>query len=139
MSEKIPPALRVEVADLLRSRWWVKCLLATETDNLGLILRATMAVPTDAPPWLGPSAIIDQHGVVLSNYVDEHNRMHFASAVCHIEDLVRNLQGLIDAQGLNRMEAEALMGQVRAWIKSDARPQTEQAEDRIPERDRTIH
>jgi hypothetical protein len=132
MGEKIPPELREDVAALLRSLWWAKCLLATEHDLLGLILRAAMAMPTDNPPWLGPSAIIDPAGLILSNYVDKDNHLHFAAVVCHIEDLVRNLQALIDQEGLTFIEAETLMNQVKAWIKSDARPETEQPEDRIP-------
>jgi histidinol-phosphate/aromatic aminotransferase/cobyric acid decarboxylase-like protein len=40
MKEAIPERLRVEVADMVRSQWWVRCLLATEGDQLGLILRA---------------------------------------------------------------------------------------------------
>ncbi len=132
MGEPIPERLRVEVADLVRSRWWVQCLLATEEDQLGLILRAVMGVPTNDPPWLGPSAIIDDKGVVLSNYVDEQNKMHFAAVVCHIDDLVANLRQLCDGLQLGDTYAHALFGQVKGWIKSDARPEAEQAEDRVP-------
>ena len=128
----IPERLRIEVADLVRSQWWVRCLLVTENDQLGLILRAAMGIPTNDPPWLGPSAIIDDKGVVLSNYVDELNRFHLAAVVCHIDDLVANLRRLCDALQLSDLFAHALFGQVRTWIKSDARPETEQAEDRVP-------
>ena len=130
--ERIPPHLRKEVADMVRAQWWVRCLLQTENDRLGLILRAAMAMPTEDPPWLGPSAIIDDKGVVLSNYVDELNRFHLAAVVCHIDDLVANLRRLCDALQLPDIFAHALFGQVRAWIRSDARPETEQPEDRVP-------
>jgi hypothetical protein len=92
MRERIPDKLRAEVAELVGSQWWVRALLLTEDDQLGLILRAVMAKPTLNPPWLGPSAIIDQNGVVL-----------------------------------------------RAWIATDARPETEQPEDRVPIEYRTTH
>lgn len=128
----IPPQLRKEVADIYLSRWWVKVLLATEQDKLGLVLRAAMAFPSESPPWLGPSAIIDDKGMVLSNWVDEHNHMHFAAAVCTIDELVGNARRLCDALKLNRAEAEALFAKLREWIKNDARPTTEQPEDRIP-------
>lgn len=132
MSEPVPERLRIEVADMVRSQWWVRCLLATEEDQLGLVLRAVMGVPTINPPWLGPSAIIDDKGVVLSNYVDERQKMHFAAVVCHIDDLVANLRRLVDALQISDTYAHALFGQVKAWIKTDARPETEQPEDRVP-------
>ena len=132
MKEQIPARLRKDVADLFRSRWWVKCLLATEEDRLGLVLRAAMAKPTESPPWFGPSAIIDDKGWVLTNYVDEGNKMHFATVVCHIDDLVNNARDLADSLQLSDVHAHALFATLRAWIKTDARPETEQAEDRIP-------
>ena len=132
MKERIPDRLRVEVADMVRSQWWAQCLLATEEDKLGLILRAAMALPTINPPWLGPSAIIDDKGIILSNYVDESNKMHFAAVVCHVDDMVNNLRDLCDHLALSDVHAHALFAQVKNWIKSDARPETEQPEDRIP-------
>jgi hypothetical protein len=138
MREHIPDKLRVEVAELVRGRYWVQALLATEHDQLGLILRAAFAIPTNNPPWLGPSAIIDQNGIVLSNYVDGNNKRHFAAAVCHIDDLVSNLRRLCDTLGLSDVHAHALFSQVRGWIKEDARPSTEQAEDRVPIEWRTV-
>jgi len=126
------PSLRVEVADMIRQQWWARCLLQTESDKLGLILRAVMAMPTNNPPWLGPSAIIDDKGIVLSNYVDEQNRRQFAYAVCHIDELLDNLRRLVDHLKLSDVQAHALFAQVRGWIKEDARPETEQAEDRVP-------
>lgn len=130
--------LRSEVAELYRNQWWVRCLLASEHDQLGLILRAAMAIPSKEPPWLGPSAIIDQDGTVLANYVDERNKMKFAAIVGHIDDVLGNLRELANVLQLPTHEAEALFASVRAWIKSDARPDTEQAEDRVPadQRDR---
>jgi len=126
------PNLRVEVADMMRQQWWTRCLLQTEKDKLGLILRAVMGIPTNDPPLLGPSAIIDDKGIVLSNYVDEQNRRHFAHAVCHIDELLDNLRRLVDYLKLSDVQAHALFAQVRGWIKEDARPATEQAEDRVP-------
>jgi hypothetical protein len=139
MKEKIPDKLRVEVADMVRSQWWVRCLLATEEDKLGLILRAAMGIPTINPPWLGPSAIVDREGVVHSNYVDESNKMHFAAIVCTVDELVGNLRGLVDALQISDVQAHALFTQVKGWIKSDARPETEQPEDRVPIEYRTSH
>lgn len=138
MAERVPEHLREEVAEIYRSLWWVKCLLATEQDRLGLILRAICALPTEKPPWLGPSAIIDEGGRVLSNWVDEHNHFHLAAVVCHIDDLLNNLRDLAAQLQLSHTETEALFAQVRCWIKSDARPIDGNAvEDRIPARDRT--
>jgi hypothetical protein len=138
-AKKIPDKLRREVAGMVGSLWWTRCLLATEADHLGLILRAVMAKPTLNPPWLGPSAIIDEQGIVLSNYVDEHNHMTFAKAVCHIDDLLDNLRRLCDSLKLSDVHANALFDMVRQWIKSDVRPHTEQAEDRVPIEYRTTH
>lgn len=138
MVRKVTTKEREEVAAIYRSQWWVQCLLATEEDQLGLILRAVMGIPTNNPPWLGPSAIIDDKGIVLSNYVDAGNKMHFAAAICHIEDLVNNLRGLVDMLALSNVQAHALFAQVKGWIKTDARPHTEQPEDRIPLEYRTI-
>lgn len=139
MKQKIPPNLREEVAVMVGSKWWARCLLFTEHDHLGLILRAVMGLPTNDPPWLGPSAIIDDKGIVLSNYVDEKQKMHFAALVCSIDDLVANLRRLCDQLKLTDVEAHALFAQVKGWIKSDARPTTEQPEDRIPIEYRTSH
>lgn len=139
MKQRIPDKLRNEVAALVGGQWWVRCLLTTEEDQLGLILRAVMAKPTINPPWLGPSAIIDQKGIVLSNYVDSSNKMHFAAAVCHIDDLLNNLRRLCDSLSLDDVYAQALFNMVRQWIKSDARPHTEQPEDRLPIEWRTTH
>lgn len=138
MVERVPEKLRVEVADMVRQQWWVRCLLETEHDLLGLILRAAMGVPTNNSPWFGPSAIIDQNGIVLCNYVDASNKMHFAAVVCHVDDLVGNLRGLCDALQLADVQAHALFSQVKAWIKTDARPETEQPEDRVPIEYRTV-
>lgn len=132
MRERIPDKLRAEVAELVGSTWWARALLISEHDQLGLILRAVMGIPTDHPPWLGPSAIIDNKGIVLSNYVDGNNKRHFAAAICHIDDLVSNLRRLCDTLSLSDVHAHALFAQVRGWIKEDARPHTEQAEDRVP-------
>ena len=129
---KVPDHLREDVAALVRQQWWVQCLLAAEHDQLGLILRAVMGIPTLNPPWLGPSAIIDDQGIVLSNFVDTDNRMHFAAVVCHVDDLVGNLRRLVDALQLPDVQAHALFVQVKGWIKTDARPHTEQPEDRVP-------
>lgn len=139
MKQPIPDKLRGEVAALVGSQWWARALLATEADQLGLILRAAMGIPTKAPPWLGPSAIIDDKGIVLSNYVDAANKRTFAAAVCHIDDLVANLRRLCDALHLTDVQAHALFAQVRAWITADARPHTEQADDRIPIEYRRSH
>jgi hypothetical protein len=128
----VPEHLRVEVAEMLRSNWRVKALLATEDGRLGVILRAVLACPTNDPPWLGPSAIVDRAGIVLSNWVDEHNHRHFAAAVCTLEDLVNNCRSLCEALSFTDAEANALFFALRAWIKVDARPATEQPEDRIP-------
>jgi hypothetical protein len=124
---------------MVASQWWAQCLLATEHDQLGLILRAAMGIPTTNPPWLGPSAIIDDKGVVLSNYVEEGNKRHFAAAVCHIDDLIANLRRLCDTLHLTDVHAHALFAQVKAWITSDARPDTEQPEDRVPIEYRRAH
>lgn len=132
MREHIPEKLRTEVAELVGSQWWARALLISEHDQLGLILRAVMGVPTNLPPWFGPSAIIDQNGIVLSNYVDARNKFHFAATVCHIDDLVNNLRRLCDTLAISDVEAHALFAQVRGWIKEDARPHTEQASDRVP-------
>ncbi len=132
MKEQIPEKLREDVADMVRQTWWCQVLLATEHELLGLVLRAVMGIPTLNPPWLGPSAIIDDKGVVLSNFVDTDNRMHFAAVVCHIDDLVANLRRLCDALQLPDVQAHALFVQVKGWIKTDARPHTEQPEDRVP-------
>lgn len=132
MSQRIPDKLRSEVADIFRSQWWARALLETEHDHLGLILRAVMGIPTKDPPWLGPSAIIDDKGIVLSNFVDSDNKMHFAAVVCHVDDLVANLRALVDQLQVSDVQAHALFSQVKAWIKTDARPETEQPEDRVP-------
>lgn len=137
--KQIPDKVRADVAALVAQQWWVRCLLSTEDDQLGLILRAVMAKPTRSPPWLGPSAIIDDKGIVLSNYVDAANKFTFGAAVCHIDDLVANLRRLCDALALSDVHAHALFAMVRAWIKEDARPETEQAEDRVPIEYRTTH
>lgn len=126
------PTQRADVAAFVSSQWWARCLLMTEEDQLGLILRAVMGMPTNSPPWLGPSAIIDDKGIVLSNYVDANNHRTFAAAICHIDDLVSNLRRLCDSLALSDVHAHALFSQVKAWIKTDARPQTEQPEDRVP-------
>ncbi len=139
VKQAIPDKLRSEVAGIYRSQWWARCLLSTEEDQLGLILRAVMGIPTNTPPWLGPSAIIDVKGIVLSNFVDTDNKMHFAAAVCHIDDLVSNLRRLCDSLALSDVHAHALFSQVRGWIKTDARPHTEQASDRIPIEYRAVH
>jgi hypothetical protein len=97
-----------------------------------------MGIPTINPPWLGPSAIIDQNGIVLSNYVDASNHMHFAAVVCSVGDLVDNLRSLVDQLQISDVQAHALFAQVKAWIKTDARPETEQPEDRIPLEYRTV-
>jgi hypothetical protein len=83
-------------------------------------------------------AIIDQNGIVLSNYVDENNKRTFAAAVCHINDLVSNLRRLCDTLSLSDVHAHALFSQVRGWIKEDARLTSEQAEDRVPIEYRTV-
>lgn len=132
MKQRIPDNLRQDVADMVRGLWWSRVLLATEHDHLGLILRAVMCMPTESPPWFGPSAIIDDKGVVLSNYVGTDNKMRFATVVCHVDDLVNNLRELCNQLALSDVQANALFAQVKAWIKSDARPETEQPEDRIP-------
>lgn len=132
MKERIPDKLRQDVADMVRSVWWVRCLLETENGRLGMILRAAMAKPTESPPWFGPSAIIDNDGWVLTNYVDDSNKQHFACVACHIDDLVNNLRDLAGLLRLADHEAEALFAAIRAWIKEDARPHTEQAQDRVP-------
>lgn len=139
MRERIPDRLRGEVAALVRSCWWVQCLLQTEHDKLGMILRAVMAKPTISPPWFGPSAIIDDKGIVLTNYVDESNRAHVGVVVCHIDDLVNNLRRLCDTLGISDVHANALFSQVRGWIKEDARPHTQQANDRVPIEYRRTH
>lgn len=126
------PNLRSEVADIYRQQWWVRCLLQTENDKLGLILRAAMGLPTNDPPWLGPSAIIDDKGMVLSNYVGTDNRPKVGESVCHINELVDNLRRLVEHLRLSDTEAYALFDKVKGWIKQDCRPNTEQAEDRVP-------
>lgn len=114
--------------------WWVRCLLATESDKLGLVLRAAMAKPTLDPPWLGPSAIIDREGIVLSNYVDRlgQRKPIVGFPVCGIDELLDNCRRLADQLALTQAQTEALFDMIRQWIKSDARPTSEQAEDRIP-------
>ena len=128
----IPKQLREDVAAIYLSRWWVKALLATQDDKLGLILRAAFACPTVDPPWLGPTAIIDDAGAVLSNWVDASNRMTFAAAVCTLQELVDNARDLCERLNFTQAEAEALFQRLRQWITIDARPKSEQAEDRIP-------
>jgi hypothetical protein len=116
---------------IYRSRAWVRALLATENDKLGLILRAAMAKPTKDPPWLGPSAITDHEGMILSNWVDEHNKFHFAAGVCTVEELVDNLRRLCDSLRLSQEEAESIFLPVRQWItiRNDT---PEKPEDRVP-------
>ena len=135
---RVPDKLRVEVAELVGSTWWCRALLMTEHDQLGLILRAVMQIPTNAPPWLGPSAIIDQKGIVLSNFVGADNKRHFAAAICHVDDLVSNLRRLCDTLAISDVHAHALFAQVKGWITSDARPDTQQPEDRVPIEWRTV-
>ena len=139
MRERIPDKLRNEVAGMLLGTWWVQCLLATEEGKLGMILRAAFAKPTLNPPWYGPSAIIDDKGIVLTNYVDSQNHMHFAEPICSIDELLGNLRRLCDALKLSDTDAYALFEMVKQWVKSDARPETEQPEDRIPIEYRTKH
>ena len=132
LREPIPPELRADVAAMYRSRWWVKALLITEHDKLGLILRAAFAKPTVHPPWLGPTAIVDRDGMVLSNWVDDKQRMTFAAAVCTLQELVDNCRELCNDLKFTQMEANMLFDHLRQWITIDARPKSEQAEDRVP-------
>ena len=65
------------------------------------------------------------HATVLLEKVEDAEEMKSMSAV--IENQLKDV------------EAHALFSQVRAWIKTDARPETEQPEDRIPIEYRTVH
>jgi hypothetical protein len=104
----------------------------TDSELLPLILRAVLACPLEDPPWFGPSAIIDDKGIVLTNYVDANHKFHLGVAICHIDDLVANLRRMCDAMNAEDAQAALLFRQVRDWIRSDARPTSEQAEDRVP-------
>ena len=127
----VPRALREEVADLLLSRWFVRALLATENDRLGLILRAALEMPTVDPPWLGPSAILNDDGLIRSNWVDEHQVITVGAVVCTLEDLLGNCRRLCDQLAFTQTEADMLFGKLRQWIK-DFRTTGQTAEDRVP-------
>ena len=57
-----------------------------------------------------------------------------------MQELVDNLCRMCESLALEETESKRLFEAVRQWIKLDARPNTEQPEDRVPEEyRRTVH
>lgn len=143
---------RVELADDLRTRWWVRALLATEQDKLGCILRAAMnkqqgdADHEQTLVSFGPKAIIlddtapenggiqtDGSGIVWTNVLVPGGLVARTSPVCTLAQLVGAMQRLIDQLEFVSWEADALAAMVRAWIHSDQRKNAgNRPEDRLP-------
>ena len=133
----VPEALRKEVAELLLTRWWVRALLATEEDRLGVILRTCLMKQlrelTPGVAVAGAAAILNDGpdgGIIRTNWWDGR-RMHFAAVICSLDDLLGNCRRLCDQLQFTQLEAEALFGALREWIK-DFRTTGETAEDRVP-------
>lgn len=122
--------LTSEERDRLRASWQYRLLIAAEDaekrngeDRLFRILTAALRLPTDRPPWLGPSAIVLEDGVVCSNFVSADGVSHGPTAVCTLDDLVGNLRNLLEEIHFSQAEAEAVFGALRVWITHDNRPE----------------
>lgn len=134
------PSITPEQREMLRASWQYRVLIAAEhaegenpQDPLFRILTAAIALPTDRPPWCGPSAIITESGLVVCNFVDAAGKQHGPTAMCHLDDLVSNLRRLCDEIHFGQREVDAVFAALRRWITHDNRPEAvAQKEARLP-------
>lgn len=110
--------------ELERSGWRWRAVEATRggTTKLGTILLcAVLRQPPPRPPWFGPSCIITDTGLVVSNFVDRNNVQKGPTVVCPIQELIDNFRGLADHLRLEAADREEMFSELRKWVAVDAR------------------
>lgn len=111
---------RIEAA---RQSWVYRAIEATHGNQtkLGCILLSVIGKPCKSPPWLGPSCVITEEGLVIANFVGRDNKMHEGRVICDVQDLIDNFRGLadhIDASDTDRVE---MFDELRKWVSKDFR------------------
>ena len=105
--------------------------VATEIEAAGgnstpkLVLEAIFGATTGEAirgPAYGPFAVINEDGLIVTEYIDKHQALYEIDAFESVEQLRGNLNRLADAANLADGERIELFEQARLWIKADFRP-----------------
>lgn len=127
-------------AEIARSIWWIRALLATERDKLGCVLRFVMNKqqgdakhPQVLDAYVSRCTILDDtapenagvykdgSGVVWCNVARPNGLAAKTEPVFTVKQWVGNIQRLVDALDLNAEEAFALVDVNKQWIRHDYR------------------
>jgi hypothetical protein len=75
-------------------------------------------------PCYGPFAVINEDGLIVTEYIDKHQALVEIDVFSSVQEFVDNLRRLADAANLTQDEATELAEQARLWIKADYRPES---------------
>jgi hypothetical protein len=141
-------------AEIARSIWWIRALLATEQDKLGCVLRFVMNKqqgdakhPQVLDAYLSRATILDDtasenigypkdgSGVVWCNVGRPGALKGTTEPVFTVREWAGNIQRLVDTLDLNEEEAFALVDSCKQFIRHDYRKGLDVMglDDRIPD------
>lgn len=131
------PEQRQRLAELFLAQWWVRCLLATEHDMLGAVLRTVAGKLDTSQAVFGPRCTIlddsdpindslpfpkDGSGVVWTNVLEANSILPAApKPVFTTKRFAGAVQKLVDDLELTATEAGALVALVQQWVGTDWR------------------
>lgn len=124
------------LVDKLAEDWQVRLIRQTEGNRtfMGALLlgifqltpdQAAHAVPElclPPLPAIGPTAAINEAGVVLINMVDKHDNPRWKVPIGTQPEVRQLFQRVADEGRLNQSEADALTGMLVKWIAVDNSP-----------------
>lgn len=104
--------------------WKTSCIRATDSNKtlLGCFVLAIFGLQHDIkPPRFGRVAVIDAQGILYSNMQDKDGKIHPNHCLGPVQDVIDNFRGLADHLKLSDADRVALFGELKKWIKHDAR------------------
>lgn len=102
--------------------WKDKCVLATRGSQFGAIIECAFGVGKgETTPRFVGNASVTSDGFIMCDFIDRNGQYRRGAFVGGVDDLDRNVRGLIGHLKLLAPEAVEFEAAIKAWVGKDWR------------------
>jgi len=112
-----------EAQERERLSWQYRVIAETKGNStmLGCLLLAVMGRNAKSAPAMGENAIITTDGIIVTQFLTKHGRLHKAVPIGRVSEIVTELRQLSDKLKLPDDDRVAMFAEMRKWIARDYR------------------
>lgn len=128
-SSKLPVTARLgdmrltEAQEKERATWQYRAIqrLRGNQTITGCILLSALGRVASNPPTMGLHAVIDENGVLHTDFVDKYRVVHEALPICEAAIMAEAFKRVADELQFTDAETIAMFTEVRRWVSKDLR------------------